>query len=67
MLDTKSYIKVTKVIFAIVGLVHLLRLLMGFDLVIGGWVAPMWISLFGVIIPWYIAYNGYQLVSKKKK
>lgn len=65
MLDSKTYIKVTKILFAIVGLVHLARILMGWDLIVGGWVIPTWVSIFGVIIPWYLAYSGYQLVHKK--
>jgi len=66
VLDSKTYIKVTKVIFFIVGLLHLVRIVMGWPLIIGGWEIPVWASALGVIVPWYIAYNGYTLLGKKK-
>ena len=66
MLDTKTYIKLTKIIFAGVGLAHVVRLLMGWTIVIGGWEIPMWISILGTVVAWYIAYNGHVLLGKKK-
>jgi hypothetical protein len=65
VLSTKTYLKITKLIFAGVGLAHLLRLLFGWTIVIGGWMVPMWLSILGVVAAWYLAYNGFKLWSKK--
>ena len=65
MLTSKTYFKITKLIFAGVGLAHLLRLLFGWTIVIGGWVVPTWVSVVGVVAAWYLAYNGFKLLGKK--
>lgn len=65
MLSSKTYIKISKVIFFVVGLMHLARLLLGWPIVIGGWEVPMWASIIGFVAAWYLAYNGYKLVGKK--
>ena len=65
MLSTKTYIKVTKVIFAIVGLVHLSRIFLGWPLVIAGWEVPLWANVLGVLFAGYLVYSGYLLHKKK--
>jgi hypothetical protein len=65
MLNSKSYLKLTKIIFFIVGLAHLVRLLMGWRMAIGGWDIPQWVSVVGLVAAWYIAYNAYLLGKKK--
>ncbi len=67
MLSTKTFLHVAGIIFSIVGLLHLLRLLTDFQVVFGRWVLPMWLSIIGVIIPWYLAYNAWMLAKKIKK
>lgn len=67
MLSAKQYIQITGLIVFIVGLVHLIRLLGGWVVVINGWVVPMWISILGVFAAWYLAYNAFMLVKKKTK
>ncbi|MGH7245622.1 MAG: hypothetical protein ACREBJ_04830 [Nitrosotalea sp.] len=65
MLSVKTFLQVAGAIFTIVGILHLLRLLTGFQVVFGTWVLPMWLSIFGVIFPWYLAYNAFTLAKKK--
>lgn len=38
------------IIFGIVAVVHLIRLLMGFQVVIGTWSAPLWVSGAAVVV-----------------
>lgn len=66
-MSAKTFLQVVGIIFSLVGGVHLLRLLAGWDIVIGGWMVPMWVSLLGVILPWYLAYNAFTLAKKKYK
>lgn len=39
------------VIFALVATAHLLRLIFGVSVTVGGWSVPGWLSVFGVIVP----------------
>lgn len=56
-----GYIKLSGTVFTIVGIVHLLRILRGWDLIIGAWAAPMGLSLLAVLIAGYLAYSAYLL------
>lgn len=38
-------------LFSLVALAHLLRMLMGWEVIIDSWVTPMWISAIGVLVP----------------
>lgn len=67
MLSAKTLLKVVGVIFAAVGFIHLLRLLTGFQIILGTWDVPLWISIIGVIISWYLSYNAFTLSKKKTK
>lgn len=45
------YTTLTVIVFALLSFMHLLRLVLGWDLSIGGTVIPMWASVLGVLIP----------------
>ena len=62
-----TYLKLTKVIFFLVGLFHGLRLLNGWEVVIGGWTVPMWFSIVGLLVTWYLAFSSWTLLKKTKK
>lgn len=66
MLSVKLYIRITGFIVCIVGFVHLFRLLGGWVIVINGWTMPLWLSILGVVGPWYLAYNAWVLAKKIK-
>jgi len=42
-------------ILSLATLTHLLRVILGRDLVIGGWVVPVWVSVLAVIVAGYLA------------
>lgn len=44
------------ILFALVALAHLLRLLFGVEITVGGWTAPMWVSVLGVLVPGAVAF-----------
>lgn len=37
-------------VFALMALLHVLRLLFGWEATIAGWVIPLWVSLLGVMV-----------------
>ena len=45
------YTTITVIVFALLSFVHLLRLVLGWDLSIAGTVLPMWASVLGLLIP----------------
>jgi uncharacterized membrane protein YjjB (DUF3815 family) len=46
----KPFSAIAAIIFAVVALVHLLRLVYQWQVVFNGWVVPMWLSGFGLIV-----------------
>ncbi len=56
----KTYIRVSGVIFLVVALLHLLRLLLKWDAVIGGWTVPTWFSGVGVFVAGWLAYSAFR-------
>lgn len=57
----KVYLITTGLIFLVIALLHLLRLLLGWEAVFEGWVVPKWLSLVALIIAGYLAYKGLRL------
>ncbi len=53
-------------IFAIVAIAHVLRLLFGWPLVIGGWSVPYWLSGLGAIITGFLAFFSFYLTRNTK-
>jgi hypothetical protein len=52
------------VIFALVALLHLLRIYIGWPIVIGSWTAPMWVSWIGLVVGGGLSYFGLSLASR---
>ena len=46
----KAYLIVTRTLFALIALFHLARILTHSSAVIGGWVAPLWVSGLGFVV-----------------
>jgi len=57
-MDHKSYMTVSCGIFAIVALLHLARIVLGWDAVIGGWVIPVWFSWVAFFGAGFMAYSA---------
>jgi hypothetical protein len=66
MISLKTFLHIVAIIFFIVGSLHLLRLFTGFQVILGGWTVPMWLSIFGVLIPWYLVYIAFTYSKKNK-
>jgi hypothetical protein len=43
-------------LFTVVAILHLLRMLSGTEIVVGGNQVPQWVSLLGVVIPGVVAW-----------
>jgi len=54
-------------IMGVVTVIHFLRLVFGWSVVIGGWEAPMWLSWVGLIVAAYLCYTSFHFVDKHRK
>ena len=52
-------------IFALVALLQVLRLYMGWSVVIGGWSAPMWLSWIAIVVAGSLSYLALTLNSHR--
>jgi hypothetical protein len=57
-MSSKTYFKVTGVIFLVVALVHLARAINGWSLELNTWSMPMLASWVGFLVAGYLAYQG---------
>ena len=57
-MSSMTYYRLTGVIFGLVAFFHLLRLVLGWTVVIGPYNIPVWASLFGLVVAGYLSYLG---------
>jgi uncharacterized membrane protein YhaH (DUF805 family) len=60
-LNRKTYMTVTATLFLVVALTHLLRIIFGWQVEIGGLSIPFWVSWLGVLVAGALAYFGLAL------
>lgn len=51
---------VSATIFLVAAMVHLLRIITGFQMVLGNWAAPIWISIIGVLVAGFLSWTGFK-------
>ena len=59
-MSNNSYRKTTGVVFAVIAVVHALRLFYGWEAVIGGWAVPFWFSWLAVFFAGWLAWSGFR-------
>jgi len=60
-MSSKTFSLAAGIIFGLVALMHILRIAMGWEVTIGGWMAPMWISWLGVVVAGVLSFSGLRL------
>ena len=60
----KAFAAIAAVIFALVALLHLLRLVIGWSIVIDSWTVPMWVSWVGLAVAGGLSYYGARLAMR---
>ncbi|MBI5203635.1 MAG: hypothetical protein HZA11_01825 [Nitrospirae bacterium] len=46
----KPFTKIAIVVFSLVAILHLLRLIFGWEVIVSGFIVPLWLSAIGFII-----------------
>jgi len=57
-MNQRSFSLVAGIIFIIIALLHLLRIIYGWEAVIGGWVVPKWISWVALAVAGLLGFEG---------
>ena len=65
-MSERVYIGVSAFIFDIVFLLHLLRIVFGWQAQIGDFIVPMWVSWVSLAVAGYLAVSAYFLLRKKR-
>jgi hypothetical protein len=63
-MDQKTFSIVAGVVFAVVAVLHLLRIYMNWPVVIADWSVPMWVSWVGLVIAGGLAFFGLRLAAR---
>src|SRR6266481_3839347 len=58
-LNRKTYMTVTATLFLVVAIMHLLRIIFGWQVEIGGLSIPFWVSWLGVLVAGALSYFGF--------
>jgi len=57
--NIKIYCFVTAGVFSATGLLHLVRIVLGWEAVIGGWFVPIWLSWLAPVVMAALAFVGF--------
>jgi hypothetical protein len=60
-MSQKAYFKSAGLIFLLIAVLHLLRLVFGWEAVFEGWNVPQWLSAAALVVAGYLAYEGLRL------
>ena len=60
-MNQKTFALTACVVFSLVAVLHALRLLLGWDAVIGGWHVPIWLSWLALALAGYLAYTAFRM------
>ncbi|MGH9554665.1 MAG: hypothetical protein ACRD2Y_02475 [Terriglobales bacterium] len=63
-MTTRSFSLTAGVIFSLISLLHLLRIIFGWEAVFEGRTVPLWASWVALLVGAYLAYQGFRLGKK---
>jgi len=63
--NEKTFHMVAGVVFAIVAILHLLRVIFGLNFVLGSWSAPYWLNALGAVLTGFLSYISFYLAREK--
>ena len=63
----RIYLLVTYVIFLLMAFVHVVRLALQADMMIGSLHIPMWVSVVGALVAGLLGYYGYHLWNEEQQ
>ena len=64
-MDLRTFSVTAGMIFALMALVHLVRIYLGWSIVIDSWSIPIWMSWIGFVVAGGLAYLGLRAVRRQ--
>lgn len=64
-MSPKTFFNAVTAIFFLIAVLHVARLVYGWEAMIGGWVVPMWLSWVALVIAGFLAWHGWRLGKNK--
>ena len=61
IMNNTTYYKVTGYIFLIIFVLHLWRVIQGWEVLVNGYSIPMWVSWAGLLLAGFFAYSGFKV------
>jgi hypothetical protein len=58
-MNPRTYFLLTAILFSIICLVQLSRITFGWEVIVGGWSVPMWLSWLAVVVTAVLAFFGF--------
>jgi hypothetical protein len=65
-MSVRAYVATASIIFLLVAIVHLLRLILQWDVVIGGWSFPSWASIVAIVVAGLLSFAGFRLLQAQR-
>jgi hypothetical protein len=59
-----DFLQVVGSLFIVIAVLHVARLLMGWEIVIGGYAVPIWVSFIGAAVAGFLGYTAFKLEKK---
>jgi hypothetical protein len=63
-MSQKTFSFTAGVVFLLVAILHVLRIALGWHVIVNVWTIPMWVSWIGVFIAGFLAFTGFTLASR---
>ena len=60
-MNTRAYAFTSSIIFFLVALMHLLRLIQQWNVIINGWYVPAWVSIVSLLVAGFLSLQGFRL------
>lgn len=65
-MTVRTYTLTSSLIFLLVAVLHLFRLVLQWDAIIGGWHFPMWASVLAVLVAGFLSFAGFRLFQAQR-
>ena len=66
-MSRRAYLLVTAVIFSLIALLHLVRIIFGWSVMLASWSVPMWLSWGALIVTGALAYFGFSFATQPSR
>ena len=65
-MTVRTYAAISSVIFLLVAILQLLRVVLKWDAMIGGWHVPTWASIVAVVVAGFLSFAGFRLFEAQR-